>query len=100
VSETVLQGWSLELGTPGGTADLTMIPLGHGVSTTLTMSTKPYIYPQDSGSHESFVVHRGEGRGSEGGRWRALHDPISLLIVVFEPACEEGDSGDGFEGGE
>ena len=30
--------------------------------------------------HESFV-HRGEGRGSEGGRRRALHDPIVLTIV-------------------
>ena len=30
--------------------------------------------------HQSFV-HRGEGCDSEGGRRRALHDPISLLIV-------------------
>ena len=27
-------------------------------------------------------VHRGEGRDSEGGRRRALHDPISLLRVA------------------
>jgi len=46
------------------------------------------------------VVRRGGGDDRRGGERRALHDPISLLIVVFEPACEEGDSGDGFEGGE
>ena len=44
------------------------------------------------GVHECFV-HRGEGGGGEGGRRRALHDPIVLPIVEYRFANETGDKG-------
>ena len=38
--------------------------------------------------HQYCFVQRGEGRGSGGGRRRALHDPISLPIVVRLPITD------------